>query len=293
MDLAYHRLKRFAHRPWHRPEWRSHIDSSLSLLWRLAIVSRMKIPVIRFLFVIQILQVSVFAGNSVVNLSHYDLMRPDFVRMKAEGIIGVIHEATYPRFDRDSYYGTRQTAATRAGLLWGAYHFGDATDPIRQAEHFLGVVESQARGPSLQPNGILLVLDFEKNGHYPGGTMRVDQAVTFIERIRQRTGRYPGLYCNEFRLRQVLFGRNVTAAQRSTLSNCWLWIANYHAEPRHVAPWNRWTLWQYTGDGVCDLSRSTYPKGVANIRKAERNMFRGGPAALETFWQENAWQPPE
>jgi lysozyme len=119
--------------------------------------------------------VSARAGNSVVNMSHYDLMRVDFEGMKREGIVGVIHEATYPRFDRDSYYGTRQNAATRAGLLWGAYHFGDATDPIRQAEHFISVVKANWRGPAIQPSGVLLVLDFERNGHYPGGTMRVER----------------------------------------------------------------------------------------------------------------------
>jgi len=253
----------------------------------------MKISVVRILLALQTLQVCAFATNNVVNLSHYDLLRPDFERMKTEGIMGVIHEATYPRSDRDSYYGIRQNAASRAGLLWGAYHFGDATDPIRQAEHFLSVVESQWRGPALHPNGILLVLDFEKNGHYPGGTMRVDQAVAFVERIRQRTGKYPGLYCSEYRLRQVLFSPKVTAAQRRTLSNCWLWIANYHFEPRNTAPWSRWTLWQYTGDGVCDLPRASYPKSVANIRNAERNIFRGSPSTLEAFWQENGWNPAE
>src|SRR5436190_19379546 len=158
----------------------------------------MKFSILRILFLIIALRVPALAGKSVVNLSHYDLMRVDFEAMKREGVVAVIHESSYPRFERDSYYGTRQNAATRAGLLWGAYHFGDATDPIRQAEHFLGMVASQWRGPGPRPSGILLVLDFEKNGHYPGGTMRVDQAVTFIERIRQRTGRYPGLYCNEF-----------------------------------------------------------------------------------------------
>ncbi len=129
----------------------------------------MKATVIRTFLVLQILQVCAFASNSVVNLSHYDLMRVDFERMKSEGVVGVIHEATYPRFDRDSYYGSRQVAATRAGLLWGAYHFGDATDPVRQADHFLGTVASQVDGGSSRPEGVLLVLDFEKNGHYPGG----------------------------------------------------------------------------------------------------------------------------
>jgi hypothetical protein len=56
---------------------------------------------------------SAFAGNSVVNLSHYDLMRVDFEAMKREGVVGVIHEATYPPSVRDAYYGPRQTAATR------------------------------------------------------------------------------------------------------------------------------------------------------------------------------------
>ena len=240
------------------------------------------------------LQVCAFASNSVVNLSHYDLMRVDFERMKAEGIVGVIHEATYPRFVRDSYYGSRQGAATRAGLLWGAYHFGDATDPIRQADHFLGTVASQWHGPSLRPDGVLLVLDFEKNGHYPGGTMRVDQAVAFVERIRQRTGKYPGVYGSENRLRAVLNNSKVSSADRRVLGNCWLWIANYHDEPQVSPPWSNWRMWQYTGDGKCDLRpRSAYPKSVANIRNAERNMFRGSRSAVEAFWQENAWRPAD
>lgn len=256
-------------------------------------VRLMKNLLLRILLVLQVTQLSIFASNSVVNLSHYDLMTVDFEQIKREGVVGVIHEASYPRFERDAYYGKRQNAAARAGLLWGAYHFGDATDPIRQAEHFLRIVESNWRGPTLHPGGVLLVLDFEKNGHYPGGTMRVDQAITFVERIRQRTGKYPGLYCSEYRLRQVLYNPKITASQREALRNCWLWIANYHHEPRETAPWSHWTMWQYTGDGVCDLPRKSHPKSVANIKKAERNMFRGSPAAAAAFWQENAWQPPE
>jgi len=237
---------------------------------------------------------SAFAGNSVVNLSHYDLMRVDFEAMKREGVVGVIHEATYPRLDRDSYYGTRQTAAARAGLLWGAYHFGDATDPIRQAEHFLTVVASNWRGPSVQPSGVLLVLDFEKNGHYPGGTMRVDQAAKFVERIKQRTGKYPGVYGSEYRLRSVLNARGVSAADKRSLGDCWLWIANYHHQPTTSSPWSNWRLWQYTGDGVCDLRpRSEYPIRVANIARAERNIFRGSNEALGAWWEEHAWLPVE
>jgi lysozyme len=194
-----------------------------------------KVFAVLILLLLQPLSVYALGANCVVNLSHYDPMLPDFIGMKDEGIVGVIHEATFPRFDRDLQYGVRQRAATRAGLLWGAYHFGDATDPIRQADHFLRVVELTWSSVKLEPrpSGVLLVLDFEKNGHYPGGTMRLDQAVAFVERVRERTGKYPGVYGSENRLRAVLNSPKTTAMQRRIFSNCWLWIANYHYVPRY------------------------------------------------------------
>lgn len=263
------------------------------MFFALVLLRRMKLSVARLSYLLLAFPVSAFASNSVVNLSHYDPMRPDFVGMKNEGIIGVIHEATFPRFERDPRYRERNQDAMRAGLLWGAYHYGDATDPIRQADHFLSVVASSLprADPDKRPPGVLLVLDFEKNGHYPGGTMRVDQAAAFVERIRERTGIYPGIYCSEYRIRQMLGGPGVRAADKRLLTNCWLWVANYHFEPRNTAPWSYWHLWQYTGDGKCDLPRASFPKSVANIRKAERNIFRGNNAALEEFWQEHSWHP--
>ncbi|PYL15842.1 MAG: hypothetical protein DME30_10635 [Verrucomicrobia bacterium] len=192
----------------------------------------------------------------------------------------------------------RQTAASQAGLLWGAYHFGNGTDPISQADHFLAVVgsshppASKADDPEKRRAGVLLVLDFEKNGHYPGGSMSVAQAVAFVERIKERTGKYPGIYASEYRLRQMLYGPGSSAAHRALLSNCWLWIANYQSEPRYTSPWRRWDLWQYTGDGKCGLRpRGAFPTRVANLRKAERNIFRGNNALLQAFWQEHAWFP--
>ena len=235
-----------------------------------------------------------FASNSVVNLSHYDLMRVDFVAMKSEGVLGVIHEASFPRYQRDWRYRERLVAALQAGLLWGAYHFGDGTDPVRQADHFLSVVASShpivaKNDPESPRPGVLLVLDFEKN-HYRGGNMSVGQAVAFAQRIKERTGKYPGIYGSENRLRQMFYG--VNSAQSAILSNCWLWVANYHAQPRGISPWSQWHLWQYTGDGRCALRpRSAFPVGVANMRKAERNIFNGNNAALQAFWKEHAWFP--
>src|SRR5438477_12998542 len=152
--------------------------------------------VARILFALLFLPLAAVASNSVVNMSHYDLVRADFVAMKSEGVVGVIHEATFPRLQRDWRYSERQAAASQAGLLWGAYHFADGTNPIQQADHVLATVSSSHRplrsadDPEKKRAGVLLVLDFEKNGHYPGGSMSVPQAVAFVERIKERTGKY-------------------------------------------------------------------------------------------------------
>src|SRR5437763_4493615 len=115
-----------------------------------AMVQRVKSPLSVVLLVLQALALSAFAANNVVNLSHYDLMHVDFHAMAREGIVGVIHEATYPRNVRDEKYAARQAEATRAGLLWGAYHYANASDPIRQADFFLDSVRAawNAAGPS-------------------------------------------------------------------------------------------------------------------------------------------------
>jgi lysozyme len=251
----------------------------------------MKFP---FAFLIlQALQLCALAGNNVVNLSHFDMMRPDFPQMRSQGIVGVIHEASYPRYVQDDKYSGRQQAAVSAGLLWGAYHFAEASNPTRQADHFLNVVSNSWRRADAagRPNEVLLVLDFEKNGHYPGGTMTVDGACAFIRRIHEKTGKYPGVYSGEYRINSVLNHPGVTEEQKRLLRSCWLWVANYHHTPRNVAPWRSWDMWQYTGDGVCDLPRGSYPKSIANIRNAERNIFRGGDDSLRSFWQNNGWNP--
>src|SRR5438105_13642237 len=137
---------------------------------------------IRISLALAICPLTTFASNSVVNMSHYDMVRADFVAMKSEGVVGIIHEASFPRLQRDWRYPERQVSAMQAGLLWGAYHFGDGTNPISQADHFLAVVGSSHPLVNPAPNaektrpGILLVLDFEINGHYPGGSMSHSQA---------------------------------------------------------------------------------------------------------------------
>lgn len=227
--------------------------------------------------------------NAVINLSHYDPVTPNFTEVRHEGVLGVIHEAMFPPGGGDPKYAERQAEATRAGLLWGAYHFANNSDPERQADQLMSFVTSHPPSGEARAAGVLLVLDFEQNTHYPGGTMTVRQAAQFVERVHQRTGKYPGLYSNENRIRGVLNGPAADASSLAVLKHCWLWVANYHHPPGPVTPWSRWTMWQYTGDGVCEMPRARYPTHVANIREVERNICAGSASGLSAFWRENGW----
>src|SRR5438093_11046490 len=102
----------------------------------------MKPGLARIFLAFLFLPLCAFASNSVVNMSHYDLVRADFVGMKNEGVVGGIHEATFPRLQRDWRYLQRQTAASQAGLLWGAHHVGNGPHPNSTADHFRAVVGS-------------------------------------------------------------------------------------------------------------------------------------------------------
>ena len=95
-----------------------------------------------------------FAANSVVNMSHYDLMRPDFAGMKKEGVAGVIHEATFPRLQRDTRYAERQRAAFEAGLLWELTTLATELTPRDRPiiSSMLSRTHSCHRGWKIRPN---------------------------------------------------------------------------------------------------------------------------------------------
>src|SRR6184192_4338755 len=71
----------------------------------------MRLSLLRSVALFFLLPAGAFCATNVVNMSHYDMMRPDFTTMKRQGIVGVIHEATYPSFVRDPKYLDRQMGA--------------------------------------------------------------------------------------------------------------------------------------------------------------------------------------
>ena len=189
--------------------------------------------------------------DAIIDLSHLNA-NPDFQAARAAGIQAVIHKATQGTTFIDPAYDAHRQAATAAGLSWAAYHFGDASDPVAQADFFLEKL-------GLVPPRVL-ALDFEQQ-------MTLTQARAFVTQIHAATGRWPVLYGGDY-LKQLLGG-----TKDPVLANCCLWLADYAESATLPANWQAWTMWQYTSGAT-----------VPGIGPCDRSRFNGSAAALEKFF---------
>lgn len=201
--------------------------------------------------------------NAVIDLSHHN----GSVNLKsaaAAGIVGVVQKATQGVQYTDPTYKLNRTKAQKAGLLWGAYHFGTGSEGTQQAAHFLDTVDD--------PKGMLLVLDFEHNPIGP--SMTLEEARAFVTHVQVKTGVFPGLYGGAYLKQLIGHGSD------SVLGQCWLWLAQYG--PTAVVPpnWKTWTMWQYT-DGAFGPDPHTVP----GVGRCDRDLFNGSEANLKTLWQ--------
>jgi lysozyme len=200
--------------------------------------------------------------NSVIDLSHHN-GTVNFKKIKAAGINGIIHKATQGSKNVDPTYASRRDAARKAGLLWGAYHFGTGSDGLSQAEHFLDVVKPDA--------ATLLVLDFEANPQGP--SMSLEEARAFVTHLQSKTGRFPGFYSGHY-VKELLGSQT-----DPVLSKCWFWLAQYGPTPVVPANWSTWTMWQYT-----DGAAGPPPHQVDGVGHCDRDTFNGDLAQLKSLW---------
>jgi lysozyme len=201
--------------------------------------------------------------NAVIDISHHNGTRINFSKVATAGILGVIQKATQGLTLGDKTYKDNKRKALDAGLLWGAYHFGTASEGVRQAEHFLDVIGDT--------KDTLLVLDFEKVK--TATLMPLTEARAFVTHINEATGRFPGFYS----------GNDIKEALQNSsdpiLKKCWFWLAQYSRTPVVPSNWDTWTLWQYTDGNFGHL-----PHDVAGIGLVDRNTFNGTEADLKKLW---------
>jgi GH25 family lysozyme M1 (1,4-beta-N-acetylmuramidase) len=153
-------------------------------------------------------------------------------------VVAIIHRATIG--DRaDKKYAERKLEAKRRGYKWGAYHYGKPGDPIKQADFFLDTVKPE-------PDDLLALdlesTDFEKH-------MSFDEARTFINRIKEKTGRYPVVYANNLVTKAIAdqLGEDEVFAKTN------LWYARFKRTVTDfpAGTWKTYTLWQFSSEMNC------------------------------------------
>jgi GH25 family lysozyme M1 (1,4-beta-N-acetylmuramidase) len=164
--------------------------------------------------------------TTVVDLSHYN-PEPDWDRLKASQIMGVILKATEGTGYVDPTYAPRRREAEAVGLPVVSYHFLKHGNVGLQMLHYLDTVAPK--------RGERMIIDYE------------DQASTLADlelAVQTLLGSGLGLQVTVYgggELKNDVRGHNDVLAKTS------LWLAQYGPEPRWPKEtWANWTLWQTT-----------------------------------------------
>ncbi|MET3724113.1 glycoside hydrolase family 25 protein [Sphingomonas trueperi] len=197
----------------------------------------------------------------VVDVYHRSIVR-DLAAARAAGVQGIIHKATTGISGRDELYDDRRLAAEKAGLLWGAYHWGTALPPAQQVENFLGWAKPDDR--------TLVALDYEPS---PNNQMTLDGAREFLERIQEKLGRRAVLYSGSL-IKEELGTRidPFFGAHR-------LWLAQYSATASVQPSWKSYWLWQYS-DGAATVP-GIPGDGAGHV---DQNYYDGPAEQLAAEW---------
>lgn len=166
----------------------------------------------------------------IIDLSHHNVVT-DFARVKAAGVVGVIHKATEGTTFTDNQYKGREKAALAAGLAWGSYHFLKHSNVPAQIANYL---KFAAPLP-----GARVCIDYE------------DAACTLDDLHSAVTA----LVAADDSLQIAIYSGHLIKEQLGNaedplLSKCALWIAQYASKPSWPdETWPYWSLWQYSDKG--------------------------------------------
>jgi lysozyme len=196
-----------------------------------------------------------YAGNTI-----------DWEAIKGEKrLIAVVHKSTIGVAGMDPKYFERKAEAKRRGYLWGSYHWGVAGQPVQQADHYIDTVKPM--------DDELIALDLEDV--HSKKLMNADEALLFIKRIKERTGRYPVLYTNHSSAQYI--------SQRfpdADFASEPLWYARFRSSvtdfPHGV--WKTYALWQFSSEILPQLR-------IPGVRKdMDINVYNGNVEQLKAAW---------
>lgn len=203
----------------------------------------------------------------VVDLSHWQGKRFDFVKAKAAGIRGVISKATQLGYGVDPDYVAVQQAVRKEGLLSGAYMFFLHGNVKAQCEFFLA--------HAYITDHTLVGIDHERarvGGPRPS-IFELEEALHYLEdKLGRKAKPYSGNDIREELGRSV----NPYLAQHD-----W-WDASYTSHPLLTPTWKKVWLWQCSGDGAGPYGHFGTVPGIGT--KLDVNHYFGSDEQLAAEW---------
>ena len=195
-----------------------------------------------------------------------------FTKAKEAGLWGCIHKASQGTTFKDKAYDRRREAAQKVGLLWGAYHFNNGDNVKDQVDWFIKCARPD--------KNTLMVLDFEDNKR---SNMSVHEAVSFMKLVEDKTGRSCAIYSGN-RLKETIGQLGKDEFQYITSRK--LWLCQYGPKAKLPKGFDKYWLWQYTGDGVG--SKPHYIDGIncPGNSGIDLNVYNGTFDQLKKEWVE-------
>ncbi len=202
----------------------------------------------------------------VVDTSHYTTVT-NLKKTAAAGIWGVITKCTQGTHIIDGSYHSIRNQTLDAGMLFGAYAFGENADGAAQCKYFLthAVID----------NKTLPCLDFET---YPHSQMTPHQMVDFLSYGEKQLGRKFVIYSGN-QLKEVI--GDMSIADQLYICSHKLWLAQYGSKAILPEGFEKYFLWQYTGDG-----EGPHPHSVPGLGGSgqDLNIYNGTKEQLTAEW---------
>ncbi|MDM0107874.1 glycoside hydrolase family 25 protein [Variovorax sp. J22R24] len=201
------------------------------------------------------LVIDAFADNTIV----WDKLQTE------RRVVAIIHKSTIGTTRIDSGYFARKAEAKQRGYLWGSYHWGLTGEPEAQADHYIDTVKPEA--------GELISLDLEDATS--DELMDAAEALRFIKRVKERTGRFPVLYTNHASAKLISANFRNTDFARTPL-----WYARFRSSVSDfpTGVWPTYSLWQFSSEILVQLP---IPGTRPDI---DVNVFNGTIAQLKAKW---------
>lgn len=202
--------------------------------------------------------IDAFEGNPI----NWDQMATD------KRVVAVIHRSSIgSRVDRK--YEERRKIAKERGYLWGAYHFGYRGNTKTQADLLIKLAGDD-----------LMILDLEdaSNSNY----MNLDEAMVFMEYVKEKTGRIPVVYANHSTTRQL----NAKFPNSELLKQAKFWYARFKSNVTDfpVGIWKGYFLWQFSSEINCSRTGSCLYNVPGTLYDMDINVFDGSAELLKSQW---------